>query len=238
MTHRAAGPGLRNRPGRVPGDAVRLKAGEDPVLGTESVDRHRFGGRRPAVGHDDAAYGFDRFVVRERIGEWAEYERVRREGDVAGRPGRAGETGEQLAAAFLRRERGYRIVARNWRSPRDRRAEVDLVCRDGDVLVFVEVKTRCRTPWCRNLCRAAPQEARHAPGVQGIHRATEGAPANVSLRHRRGRPAGNVLFSSAGSDPFRECPAVSEALPGMTSISLARAAGLMRIPTHHGRHLA
>jgi putative endonuclease len=53
-----------------------------------------------------------------------------------------GETGEQLAAEFLRRERDFQLVVRNWRSPRDRRAELDLVCRDGEVLVFVEVKTR------------------------------------------------------------------------------------------------
>jgi len=53
-----------------------------------------------------------------------------------------GETGERLAADFLRRERGFTVVATNWRLPRDRRAELDLVCRDGDVLVFVEVKTR------------------------------------------------------------------------------------------------
>ena len=33
-------------------------------------------------------------------------------------------------------------MARNWRSPRDRRDEIDLVCRDGDVLVVCEVKTR------------------------------------------------------------------------------------------------
>jgi putative endonuclease len=57
-------------------------------------------------------------------------------------PGDRGETGERLAADFLRRERNFTLVARNWRSPRDRRAELDLVCRDGDVLVFVEVKTR------------------------------------------------------------------------------------------------
>lgn len=56
--------------------------------------------------------------------------------------GSRGETGEQLAADYLRRERGFAIVVRNWRSPRDRRAELDLVCRDGEVLVFVEVKTR------------------------------------------------------------------------------------------------
>ena len=62
------------------------------------------------------------------------------------RPGAAagsrGATGEQLAADFLRRERGFAVVVRNWRAPRDRRAELDLVCRDGEVLVFVEVKTR------------------------------------------------------------------------------------------------
>lgn len=52
-----------------------------------------------------------------------------------------GEKGERLAAAFLERQ-GYVVVARNWRNPRDRRDELDLVCRDGEVLVFVEVKTR------------------------------------------------------------------------------------------------
>jgi putative endonuclease len=58
-----------------------------------------------------------------------------------GRDG-AGAHGERLAANFLHREKGMAIVARNWRSPRDRRDELDLVCRDGEVLVFVEVKTR------------------------------------------------------------------------------------------------
>ena len=53
-----------------------------------------------------------------------------------------GETGEKLAADFLVSQRGFKIVVRNWRSARDRRAELDLVCRDGEVLVFVEVKTR------------------------------------------------------------------------------------------------
>ncbi|HEY9247904.1 MAG TPA: YraN family protein, partial [Rariglobus sp.] len=52
-----------------------------------------------------------------------------------------GERGERLAAAFLKRL-NYKVVARNWRSPRDRRDEIDLVCLDGEVLVFVEVKTR------------------------------------------------------------------------------------------------
>jgi putative endonuclease len=54
----------------------------------------------------------------------------------------AGAHGERLAADFLQRDRGLTIMARNWRNPRDRRDELDLVARDGDVLVFVEVKAR------------------------------------------------------------------------------------------------
>ena len=54
----------------------------------------------------------------------------------------AGARGEQAAADFLKARQGYNIIARNWRSSRDQRDEIDLVCRDGDVLVFVEVKAR------------------------------------------------------------------------------------------------
>ncbi len=68
---------------------------------------------------------------------------LRRILSLPGNPaGARGATGERLAAEFLRRERGFTVVVRNWRSSRDRRAELDLVCRDGEVLVFVEVKTR------------------------------------------------------------------------------------------------
>src|SRR3954464_15906236 len=54
----------------------------------------------------------------------------------------AGRRGEELAADWLATQGKFALVARNWRSPRDRRDEIDLVCRDGDVLVFVEVKAR------------------------------------------------------------------------------------------------
>jgi len=59
-----------------------------------------------------------------------------------GSPDDAGARGEAGAATFLRRELGFSLVARNWRNPQDRREEIDLVMRDGAVLVFVEVKTR------------------------------------------------------------------------------------------------
>jgi putative endonuclease len=53
----------------------------------------------------------------------------------------AGAAGERAAAKFLL-ARGLTVVTRNWRNPRDRRDELDLVCRDREALVFVEVKSR------------------------------------------------------------------------------------------------
>ena len=49
-----------------------------------------------------------------------------------------GELGETLACDELRR-RGYAILERRYRT---RYGEIDIVARHGDVLVFVEVKTR------------------------------------------------------------------------------------------------
>ena len=57
-------------------------------------------------------------------------------------PADTGALGERSAASWLRRERQFCLVTANWRNPRDRREEIDLVGRDGEVLVFVEVKTR------------------------------------------------------------------------------------------------
>jgi len=49
-----------------------------------------------------------------------------------------GSWGEQRAAEYLQ-ERGYQIVARNVRGEY---GEIDLLARQGEVLVFVEVKAR------------------------------------------------------------------------------------------------
>lgn len=61
---------------------------------------------------------------------------------------RVGQIGEELAARFLRKN-DYRLVASNFKTPigRNRRdvqvtGEIDLIALDGDVLCFVEVKTR------------------------------------------------------------------------------------------------
>ena len=57
--------------------------------------------------------------------------------------------GEALAVAHLK-ARGYKILAQNYRAAR---GEIDLVVKDGNFIVFVEVKTR------RSLKFGTPQAA-------------------------------------------------------------------------------
>ena len=52
-----------------------------------------------------------------------------------------GKLGEDCAAKFLEAH-GYEIVARNFRI---RSAEIDIIARVDDVIIFVEVKTRSNT---------------------------------------------------------------------------------------------
>lgn len=49
-----------------------------------------------------------------------------------------GRQGEARAAAFLKRH-GYKILCRGWQT---RYGEVDIIAREGEVLCFIEVKSR------------------------------------------------------------------------------------------------
>lgn len=49
-----------------------------------------------------------------------------------------GEMGERLALKKIKRL-GYKFIAKNYRCPL---GEIDLIARDGDCLVFIEIKTR------------------------------------------------------------------------------------------------
>ncbi len=49
-----------------------------------------------------------------------------------------GDRGERVAARYLRKT-GMKILARQYRT---KAGEIDLIARDGETLVFVEVKTR------------------------------------------------------------------------------------------------
>ena len=52
-----------------------------------------------------------------------------------------GDKGEQTAANYLI-SKGFKIAERNYRA---KRAEIDIICKEENVLVFVEVKTRTST---------------------------------------------------------------------------------------------
>ena len=68
-----------------------------------------------------------------------------------------GARGEKLAAQYLRRQ-GFKILYRNFRGRTG--GEIDLVCRDRDTLVFVEVKTRTREDFGRPLEAVNQQKER------------------------------------------------------------------------------
>ena len=51
---------------------------------------------------------------------------------------RIGDLGEQLAADFLIKK-GYTILERNYRTPY---GELDIIAKDRDTVLFIEVKTR------------------------------------------------------------------------------------------------
>lgn len=60
-----------------------------------------------------------------------------------------GTLGEDIAVDFLRRK-GYILLDRNWRSGHK---EIDIVARQGDTVVFVEVKARA------NILYGNPEDA-------------------------------------------------------------------------------
>ena len=55
-----------------------------------------------------------------------------------------GKFGEDLAAKFLE-EKNYEILERNWRYGQV--GEIDIIAKDNNTLVFVEVKTRSTTAY-------------------------------------------------------------------------------------------
>ncbi len=54
-----------------------------------------------------------------------------------------GKRGEDAAVNYLRKE-GYEIVERNWNYEK---YEIDIIARDDEFIVFVEVKTRSSDQW-------------------------------------------------------------------------------------------
>lgn len=88
-----------------------------------------------------------------------------------------GRLGEAEACRFVR-EIGYRILEVNWRY---KHLEVDIIAMDGDVLVFIEVKTR------KSLRYGQPFEAVGYHKQQKLNRA-----ANLYIAYKKHQ--GDVRF--------------------------------------------
>ena len=52
-----------------------------------------------------------------------------------------GQYGEWLALKYLKKK-GYFFLSKNWRSKKNNKLEIDLIFKDQEILVFVEVRAR------------------------------------------------------------------------------------------------
>ncbi len=72
-----------------------------------------------------------------------------------------GRTGERLASKHLEKA-GYQIIERNYRT---RSGEIDLIAMDGEILVFIEVKTRSSNRFGDPLEAVTPAKCRQIARV-------------------------------------------------------------------------
>jgi putative endonuclease len=88
-----------------------------------------------------------------------------------------GNHGEGLAAGWYQ-DRGYTVVARNWRTGA---GEIDLILRRGPELVFCEVKTRASDRFGLPAEAVTPAKQRRLRRLAGAYLAglTTGRPAGV-----------------------------------------------------------
>lgn len=102
-----------------------------------------------------------------------------------------GRAGEELARAWLTRH-GLEILDVNWRCPI---GELDIVALDGDVLAFVEVKTRTSTAFGHPAESVTREKLARLRKLAGAWVAAHEVHASgmridvVAVLLRRGRPA-------------------------------------------------
>ena len=89
---------------------------------------------------------------------------------------KTGTEGEQLACQWLEAH-GFRILHRNWRHGRH---EIDIVARQGSLLVVVEVKTRGSARWGDPELAVGPAKCRRL--MQAGEELVQGMPDDPELR--------------------------------------------------------
>ncbi|GAA4807199.1 YraN family protein [Streptomyces ziwulingensis] len=112
--------------------------------------------------------------------------------------GAKGRYGETLAARRLT-ESGMTVLARNWRCGRT--GEIDIVARDGDVLVVCEVKTRAAGAFEHPMAGVTPDKAERLRDL-----------AQRWIQSHGGAPPGGVRIDLVGVLlPRRGAPVVEHA---------------------------
>jgi putative endonuclease len=104
-----------------------------------------------------------------------------------------GHKGEDLAARHLE-QLGYRILERNYRT---RLGEIDIIARDGDTLVFVEVKVR-RSPRFGSAKAAVTAAKRRRLSMVALQ----------YLKGPAGRKSSRARFDVVAVDRHAEAPRV------------------------------
>jgi putative endonuclease len=88
-----------------------------------------------------------------------------------------GKTGETIAARFLRKM-GYRILEQNYRTVL---GEIDIIARDRDTLVFVEVKARTSGRYGNPKSAVTPRKQRKISMV-ALHYLKSTAQSRIKAR--------------------------------------------------------
>ena len=101
-----------------------------------------------------------------------------------------GKWGEDLAADYLQRK-GYTIIERDWKSGK---RDLDIIAQDGNVIVFVEVKTR------RNRLYGEPEESVDYHKLQNLQQAIS---HYLKFKHIRQEIRFDIIsiVGTVGTDP-------------------------------------
>ena len=101
-----------------------------------------------------------------------------------------GKWGEDLAADYLQRK-GYTIIERDWKSGK---RDLDIIAQDGNVIVFVEVKTR------RNRLYGEPEESVDYHKLQNLQQAIS---HYIKFKHIRQEIRFDIIsiVGTVGTDP-------------------------------------
>ena len=122
--------------------------------------------------------------------------------------GNLGRRGEAAAARYLEGQ-GLSILGRNFRT---RSGEIDLIAREGDLLVFVEVKSRTRSERGDGFERIDFRKARRIRRAASVYRRRlrgdlrcriDGILVEFAPR-RRGRPVPAAIRWYPALHPFEE----------------------------------